>query len=102
MKFIAASLLALAAAAINLQDGPPPKCTIPKPSEEDAASATPADVFKAIDTDGSGDITESEGVAAMACAVEWGVLSIDEAIAVMEYLGSYTGDDDKLSVAEAE
>ena len=39
---------------------------------------------------------------AMACAVEWGVLSVDEAIAVAEYLGSYAGDDDKLSVAEAE
>ena len=102
MKFIAASLLALAAAAINLQEGPAPKCTLPKPTEAEVATATGADVFTAIDTDSSGEIDEAEGDAALVCMVEWGVVSVDEALALKQYLGEYAGEDGKLSMSEAE
>lgn len=80
----------------QLKDG----CGAP-PSEEEIAAATPEDVFDQIDADGSGDIDEKEGKAALTCAVEWGWMSKDEAIAAFEYLGSHAGDDGKLDKEEA-
>ena len=34
--------------------------------------------------------------------VEWGVVSVDEALALKQYLGEYAGEDGKLSMSEAE
>ena len=73
----------------------------PKPSEEEMDAATPEDVFDAIDADGSGDIDAEEGEAALRCAVEWELISEDEAVAAFEYLAGAAGDDGLLDKDEA-
>merc|ERR1712050_58247 len=73
----------------------------PAPSKEEVDAASPEDVFDAIDTNGSGDIDEKEGKAALTCAVEWGFISEDEAKAAFDYLGAAAGDDGLLSKDEA-
>jgi Ca2+-binding EF-hand superfamily protein len=70
-------------------------CTAP------TETASPEDVFNTIDTDGSGDIDALEGVHALGCAVEWGLISTDDAIEAFEYLGSHAGDDGLLNLEEA-
>ena len=63
MKIFAATILALAAAAINLKEGD--GCG---PMPEGADTAGPEDIFNYIDGDNSGDITEGEGRKALDCA----------------------------------
>ena len=108
MKFTAAAILAIGAAATKItQYGgegdlpfPPPECP-PKPSESEMYGATPEEIFDHIDADGSGDIDAQEGFNALYCMVEWGEMSREEAEDVFEYLGGHAGEDGKLDKAEA-
>ena len=108
MKFTAAAILAICAAATKIKqyggDGdlpfPAPACP-PKPSASEMEGATPEDVFNAVDQDGSGYVDAKEGFEALYCMVEWGEMSRDEAEAVFEYLGGFAGEDELLSKSEA-
>ena len=63
MKIFAATMLALAAAAINLKEGTDGPELDPCPDmPEGAEDASPDQVFDYIDRDGSGDIGEREGL----------------------------------------
>ena len=108
MKFTAAAILAIGAAATKItQYGgegdlpfPPPECP-PKPSKSEMYGATPEEVFDHIDADGSGLIDAHEGFNALYCMVEWEEMTREEAEGVFEYLGSFVGDDYMLSKSEA-
>ena len=107
MKFFAAALLAVAASAVQLQNKdakpfPDPTCPAkPTKEEQDAAKANPEKVFDKIDADGSGKISPQEGYNALFCAVEWGFINKDQAIAAGKYLLKAAGDDKLLSKTEA-
>ena len=104
MKFFAATLLAVAAAAVKIQqeDGelpPPPKC--PPPPSEDAELE---DIFDMIDQDDSGDIDEAEGLDALFCAAEYGMIEeddFDEAIAMFKGAAGTDGKVDKKEAKKA-
>ena len=108
MKFTAAAILAIGAAATKItQYGgegdlpfPAPDCP-PKPSKSEMYGATPEEVFDHIDADGSGLIDAHEGFNALYCMVEWGEMTREEAEGVFEYLGSFVGEDYMLSKSEA-
>ena len=108
MKFTAAAILAIGAAATKItQYGgegdlpfPAPDCP-PKPSKSEMYGATPEEVFDHIDADGSGLIDAHEGFDALYCMVEWGEMTREEAEGVFEYLGSFVGEDRMLSKSEA-
>lgn len=74
----------------------------PAPSQAEMDAATLEGVFDEIDADGSGDIDAEEGKAALGCAVEWGLISQDEADEAFAFLAKAAGDDKKLSKTEAE
>ena len=104
MKFIAASLLAIAASAIHLKEGtadapkeygsygdlpfPAPDCP-ERPSESDMEGATDEEIFSHIDQSGNGAIDAKEGFEALYCMVEWGYMEEDEAIFMYEFLGDH-------------
>ena len=69
MKYYAASLLAVATAALKLKQGCPEK----------PDSATPEDVFALLDTDDSGALDDAERMQGLACLVEWGIYEQEEA-----------------------
>jgi hypothetical protein len=71
------------------------------PTQAEMDAATPEGVFDKIDSDKSGDIDAEEGKFALGCAVEWGLISQDEAEAAFEFLAKAAGDDEKLSKTEA-
>ena len=101
MKFFAATLLAVAAAAVKIsQDDaelpPPPKC--PPPPSEDAELE---DIFDLIDADGSGDIDEDEGLAALFCAGEYGMIDDDDVDGVIKEFKKAAGEDGKVDMGEA-
>merc|ERR1719195_2110335 len=101
MKFFAATLLAVAAAAVKIQQDdaelpPPPKC--PPPPSEDAELE---DIFDLIDADGSGDIDEDEGLAALYCAGEYGMIDDDDVDGVIKEFKKAAGEDGKVDMGEA-
>merc|ERR1719195_351412 len=101
MKFFAATLLAVAAAAVKIQQDdaelpPPPKC--PPPPSEDAELE---DIFDLIDADGSGDIDEDEGLAALFCAGEYGMIDDDDVDGVIKEFKKAAGEDGKVDMGEA-
>ena len=111
MKFYAAALLALSAAAIKVADldaeidkmmETPPTCP-PEPSQadQDAAEDNPEAVFDLIDQDGSGKIDAREGFEALYCAASYGWISEEDARGVFKYLAKFAGDDEELSKDEA-
>merc|ERR1711920_84655 len=93
MKFTAAAILAIGAAATKItQYGgegdlpfPPPECP-PKPSKSEMYGATPEEVFDHIDADGSGLIDAHEGFNALYCMVEWGEMTREEAEGVFDMI----------------
>ena len=107
MKFTAAAILAIGAAATKItQYGgegdlpfPPPECP-PKPSKSEMYGATPEEIFDHIDADNSGLIDAHEGFNALYCMVEWEEMTREEAEGVFEYLGSFVGEDYMLSKSE--
>ena len=91
MKYYAASLLAVASYALRLkQDGCPEK-----PEE-----ATPEDVFKLIDADGSGAIDKVEGAMGLGCLVKWGVYTQAEAEEAGDKFTEAAGTDELLTMEE--
>ena len=108
MKFTAAAILAIGAAATKItQYGgegdlpyPAPDCG-PKPAKGDMNGASVEEVFDKIDADGSGLIDEQEGFNALYCMVEWEEIDEEEAFAIFEYLGDFVGEDYMLSKSEA-
>ena len=91
MKYYAASLLAVASYALRLkQDGCPDK-----PEE-----ATPEDVFKLIDADGSGAIDATEGAIGIGCLVKWGVFTEEEAAEAGAKFAEAAGTDELLTMDE--
>ena len=91
MKYYAASLLAVASYALRLkQDGCPEK-----PEE-----ATPEDVFKLIDADGSGAIDSVEGAMGLGCLVKWGVFTQAEADEAGDKFAEAAGADQLLTMEE--
>jgi len=51
-----------------------------------------------IDQDGNESLTEKEGMDAMFCLVEWGVISVSEAHDIFEHIGEYAGEDGEVSL----
>ena len=90
-------------AEIERQLKNPPQCP-EKPSEDEieAGKEDPEKVFDTIDRDGSGEIDAKEGFDALYCAVEWEMISEEDARAAFKYLGKAAGKDGKLSKGEAE
>merc|ERR1719464_2052936 len=107
MKFTAAAILAIGAAATKISqygsEGdlpyPPPDC---KKMSVDTEGVEPEDVFDAVDYDDSGYVDAQEGFNALFCMVEAGELTREEAEIVFEYLGGFAGDDKLLSRSEAD
>lgn len=90
-------------AEIERQLKTPPQCP-ERPSEDEieAGKEDPEAVFDTIDRDGSGAIDAKEGFDALYCAVEWEMISEDEARGAFKYLAKAAGKDGKLSKDEAE
>ena len=120
MKFIAASLLAIAASAIHLKQedgtqGPPQgpygDMELPFPAPECPAKPTgeytDEEIWNKIDYSGNGAISAQEGFNALYCLVEWGEMDVEKAIFMYEFLGDHANMDengvaDELDPAEAE
>ena len=102
MKFLATSILAVATAAIKLSDGSVDMAAMCGDAPDLSGGVTAAGVFGFADTDESGDISEGELAWAIACAKHWGFLSDAEAFATDLDAKEAAGDDNKLSVQEAE
>merc|ERR1712156_492362 len=94
MKFLTASLLAVAAAAVKIVPGP--KCT-PKPADGTDA----ADIFDMIDQDASGDINAAEAMDALACMVEYGMIGPEDVEGAIGDFVEAAGSDLKLDKKEA-
>ena len=111
MKFYAAALLALSAAAVKVADldaeidammKTPPTCgDEPSKADQDKGKDNPEAVFDMIDADGSGGISAQEGFDALYCAASWGWISEDEARMAFKYLAGFAGDDGELQKDEA-
>merc|ERR1712156_391362 len=89
MKFFTASLLAVAAAAVNVVPGP--KCP-PKPAD----GTDPADIFDMIDQDASGEIDASEAMDALACMVEYKMIDPEDVEGAIGEFVEAAGSDLKL------
>ena len=100
MKFYAAALLAIGAAALSLKeqgpadegDLPYPAPTCPEPPAEDVSDE---EIWMMIDKDGSMSIDAQEGFNALYCMVEWGELTVDEAMFLFDYLGKHADLDEE-------
>ena len=102
MKFFAATLLAVAAAAVKIQQDdaelPPPA---PKQCPDEPTDATAEELFDLVDQDGSGDIDEAEGLAALFCAHEYGWIQEEDFDAAITAFEDAAGTDGKVDGGEA-
>ena len=61
-----------------------------------------AGAFALIDQDGSGSLSEKEGMDAMFCLVEWDIISVSEAHDIFEHIGEFVGEDGEVQLEELE
>ena len=126
MKFVAAAILAIGAAALHIkEDGTEapahyggyggyygdfpfeePECG-DGPTEEEMEAATDEEIWAHIDQNDNGSIDAQEGFNALYCMVEWGYMEEDEAIFMFEFLGEHANLDengvpDELDPSEAQ
>ena len=104
MKFAAAALLAIAATAVQIkqEDGDLPYAAPECPPKPDFENMSDAEIFAKIDADGSETVDAQEGFNALYCMVEYGEMTREEAEWLWHYLGSHAGEDEELSLEEAQ